>query len=141
MSGQHLTPMFSGVDPTNINAFGGSASRVPGVSPKPIGKQGGNNWYNPRAFAVPAPGQFGNAGHGILEGPGSQVLNAALFKSFSLPRQTKLEVSGSFSNVLNHPNLGDPDMTITDGNAGKISSVQNYYWGPRSGLLSVRYTF
>ncbi len=141
MTGQHLTPVFSGFDPTNINAFGGSASRVPGVSSKPIGNRGVNNWYNPKAFAVPAPGQFGNAGFGILEGPGSQVLNAALFKSFPLPKGSKLDVSGSFSNVLNHPNLGNPDMTITDANAGKISSVQPYYWGPRSGLVSARYTF
>ncbi len=141
MTGQHLTPVFTGQDPTNINAFGGSASRVPGVSPKAIGKQGVNNWYNPKAFAVPAPGQFGNAGFGILEGPGSQVLNAALFKSFPLPKATKLDVSGSFSNILNHPNFGNPDMTITDGNAGKITGVQAYYWGPRSGLMSVRYTF
>jgi hypothetical protein len=141
MTGQHLTPVFTGKDPTNINAFGGSASRVPGVSPKPIGKRGVNNWYNPNAFTIPAPGEFGNAGFGILEGPGSQVLNAALFKSFPLPKATKLDVSGSFSNVLNHPNFGNPDMTITDGNAGKISGVQAYYWGPRSGLVSVRYTF
>lgn len=141
MTGQHLTPVFTGVDPTNINAFGGSADRVPGVSTAPAGGRTINHWYNRAAFAVPQPGQFGHAGFGILEGPGSQVLNAALFKSFPLPRQTKLDVSGSFSNVLNHPNFGNPDMVVTDGNAGKITGVQGYYWGPRSGLVSVRYTF
>lgn len=141
LTGQHLTPVFSGKDPTNINAFGGSASVVPGVSQKPIGTRGPNNWYNPKAFAVPALGEFGNAGFGILEGPGSQVLNAALFKSFPLPKKTTLDVSGSFSNVLNHPNFANPDMTITDANAGKISGVQAYYWGPRSGLVSVRISF
>jgi hypothetical protein len=141
LTGQHLTPVFSGVDPTNINAFGGSADRVPGISTVPSGGRTVNHWYNPAAYAVPQPGQFGHAGFGILEGPGSQVLNAALFKSFPLPRQSKLDVSGSFSNVLNHPNFADPDMTITDANAGKITGVQSYYWGPRSGLLTVRYTF
>lgn len=141
LTGQHLTPVFTGSDPTNINAFGGSVDRVPGVSTAPAGGRTISHWYNPAAYKVPQPGQFGHAGFGILEGPGSQVLNAALFKSFPLPRQTKLDVSGSFSNILNHPNFANPDMVVTDGNAGKITGVQAYYYGPRSGLLTVRYTF
>ena len=141
MTGQHLTPVFSGVDPTHINAFGGSVDRVSGVSTELAGGRTVNGWFNPAAYAVPQPGQFGHAGFGVLEGPGSEVLNAALFKSFPLPKSTKLDVSGSFSNVLNHPNFGNPDMTITDANAGKITGVQAYYFGPRSGLLSVRYSF
>ncbi len=87
---------------------------------------------------MPQAGQFG---FGTLVGPDSKVLNAALFKTVPMPRETKLDISGSFSNVLNHPNLADPDMAITDANAGKITGVQTYYWGPRSGLVSVRYTF
>jgi hypothetical protein len=139
-TGNYLTPMFSGTDPTRINAFGGSVSRG-NVSPNAVGHQSINNWFNPAGFAVPAAGQFGNAGYGILKGPDSQVLNAALFKSFPLVRKTSLEFSGSFSNVLNHPNFGNPDVTITDGNVGKITSVQGYFFGPRVGLLSARFKF
>jgi hypothetical protein len=101
-----------------------------------------NNWFNPAAYAIPQAGQFGNAGYGILKGPDSQVLNSALFKNFPLPKDNgTLEVSGSFSNVLNHPNFGNPDVTITNTSVGKITSVQDYFFGPRSGLVSVRYTF
>jgi hypothetical protein len=82
-TGKYLTPMFSGVDPTNINAFGGSVSRT-GISSAPIGKQGVNNWFNPAAYAIPQAGHFGNAGYGILKSPNSQALNSALFKSFPL---------------------------------------------------------
>jgi hypothetical protein len=140
-TGNYLTPMFNGVDPTNINAFAGSVSRT-AISSAPVGKQSANNWFNPAAYAVPQAGQFGNAGYGILKGPDSQVLNAALFKSFPLlTEDKKLEVSGSFSNVLNHPNLGNPDVTITDTSVGKITGVQGYFFGPRSGLVSIRYTF
>ena len=140
-TGNFLTPLFSGVDPTNINAFGGSVSRGSYSSPAPIGPKTINNWFNPKAYAVPAAGTFGNAGYGILKGPGSQVLNTALFKSFPVFRETRIEVSGSFANVLNHPNFGNPDVTITDASAGKITSVQGYMFGPRSGLVSVRYNF
>jgi hypothetical protein len=140
-SGNYLTPVFSGVDPTNINAFGGSVSRT-GISSSPIGKRGVNNWFNPAAYAIPQAGQFGNAGYGILKGPDSQVLNSALFKSFPLLKDNqRLEISGSFSNVLNHPNMGNPDVTITDTAVGKITSTRGYFFGPRSGLVSIRYTF
>jgi len=68
-------------------------------------------------------------------------LNAALFKSFPLVRETSVEFSGSFSNVLNHPNFGNPDVVINDPNVGKITSVQGYMFGPRAGLVSVRLKF
>jgi hypothetical protein len=140
-TGNFLTPTFSGTyDPTNINAFAGSVSRGVGSSAA-IGTQSINNWFNPKAYAIPAAGTFGNAGYGILKGPDSQVLNAALFKSFPLVRGTSVEFSGSFSNVLNHPNFGNPDVTINDPNVGKITSVQGYMFGPRVGLVSVRLKF
>jgi hypothetical protein len=140
-TGNYLTPMFSGVDPTNINAFGGTVSRGTASSSAAVGNQSINNWFNPKAYAIPAAGTFGNAGYGILKGPDSQVLNAALFKSFPVIRETSLEFSASFSNVLNHPNFGNPDVTITDAAVGKITSVQGYMFGPRQGLVSVRYKF
>ena len=139
-TGNYLTPTFAGVDPTHVNAFGGSVSRG-AVSPKAVGNQSINNWFNPAGYAIPAAGQFGNAGYGVLKGPDSQVLNAALFKSFPLVHKTSIEFSGSFSNVLNHPNFGNPDTTITDSSAGKITSVQGYMFGPRVGLVSVRLKF
>jgi hypothetical protein len=140
-TGQFLTPMFSGSDPTHINAFGGTVSRGAATSSAAVGTQSITNWFNPLAYAIPAPGTFGNAGYGILRGPDSQVLNTALFKSFPIFRETSLEISGSFANVLNHPNFGNPDVTITDANVGKITSQQAYMFGPRSGLLSARYRF
>ncbi|MGC2402154.1 MAG: TonB-dependent receptor [Acidobacteriaceae bacterium] len=139
-TGNYLTPLFSGVDPTHINAFKGSASRT-NISSSAIGKQSINNWFNPAAYAIPQAGQFGNTGYGTLKGPDSQVLNSALFKSFPVWRETNIQISGSFTNVLNHPNFGNPDVTITDTTVGKITSVQGSFFGPRSGLLSVRYTF
>ena len=38
-------------------------------------------WFNPNAFAVPAPGQFGNAGRNILRGPGFVQCDLALQKA------------------------------------------------------------
>jgi hypothetical protein len=51
------------------------------------------------------------------------VVNLALFKTFSIFRETQLEIKGSFTNVLNHTNFGDPNVTITDAGVGQITST------------------
>jgi hypothetical protein len=142
-TGNYLTPIFKGHDPAHINASSGSVSLNPGVSSKAVGTQSITNWFNPLAYAIPAAGQFGNAGYGILKGPDSQAMNAGLFKSFPVWRETKLEISGTFTNVLNHPNFSTPDVTITDApqSVGHITGTQGSFFGPRSGLVSARYTF
>jgi hypothetical protein len=70
------------------------------------------------------------------------ALNAALFKSFPVFRETSFELRGSFTNVLNHTNFGDPNVTITDNSVGQITSTTaKSFGGPRSGLVSGRFVF
>src|SRR6185295_19287745 len=47
-------------------------------------------WFNPTAFAVPAPGQFGDAGRNILRGPGFAQFDLALQKDFQLREGIKI---------------------------------------------------
>ncbi len=138
-TGQYLTPTFAGADSSNTNQFSGTADRI--GNPAPIGSRSINNWFNPAAYAIPKNGTFGNAGFGSLKGPGSSDFNLGIFKIFALPRKSSLDVSATFTNVLNHPNFGNPDVVVTDTTAGKITSIQNDFYGPRSGLLSARYSF
>jgi hypothetical protein len=139
-SGDFLTPMFNGSGPSNTNQFSGSVDRSGTIAA--AGARTRAEWYNPAAYAVPANGNFGNAGYGIIEGPRVNVVNLALFKSFPIFRESQLELRGSFTNVLNHTNFGDPDTTITDAGAGQITSTTtNHFGGPRSGLITARLTF
>jgi len=59
-------------------------------------------WFNPNAFAVPAPGQFGNAGRNILRGPGFVQCDLALQKGFQLTEDTKivLGVEGYICSII-----------------------------------------
>lgn len=139
-TGQYLTPTFSGADPSNTNQFSGTADRT--GHPAPIGKRTINNWYNPKAYAIPKNGTFGNAGFGSIESPGYWVLNSAVYKTFPTPKSTSIEVAASFTNVLNHPNFGTPDVNVTDAGAGKITTTSTSdFAGPRAGLLSARFNF
>jgi hypothetical protein len=70
------------------------------------------------------------------------TVNLAMFKTFPVFRESQIEIRGSFTNVLNHTNFGDPDATITDTSVGQITSTTtNTFGGPRSGLVSARFIF
>ena len=79
-----------------------------------------NFWFNPAAFARPAPGRFGNAGRNILRGPVFQGWDIAFFKTFSINEGTRLQFRSEFFNFPNHPNLGNPDTNPTSPNFGRV---------------------
>jgi hypothetical protein len=68
-------------------------------------------WFNPVAFALPPPGQFGTAGRNILRGPGFAQFDMALQKSFQLREGVKIRVGAEAFNLLNHPNFAVPSNT------------------------------
>jgi hypothetical protein len=80
--------------------------------------QTAGEWFNPADFGTPASGQWGNAGRGIIEGPGYVLLNLGLQKTVRLERAGSLQLVASFQNVLNHVNLGEPSGGGGDCRAG-----------------------
>ena len=68
-------------------------------------------WFNPSAFLVPAPGQFGNAGRNILRGPGFAQIDLSLQKSFQVKEGVKITFGAETYNLLNHPNFAVPSNT------------------------------
>ncbi len=70
------------------------------------GAQDDNFWFNPAAFAAPAPGTFGNAPRNLLYNPGQQQWDIALFKNFSIGGMRRLQFRAEIFNFPNQPNLG-----------------------------------
>src|SRR5580698_9552165 len=68
-------------------------------------------WFNPAAFAVPPPGEFGNAGRNILRGPGFAQFDPSIHKAFAITERRKITVGVEAYNVFNHPNFGVPSNT------------------------------
>jgi hypothetical protein len=94
-------------------------------------------------YQVPNPiGRFGNAQVGSVEGPGLFNLSAGLSKTFSVTERLKVKTEGTFTNVLNHTNLGDPNMNLSSPSFGLISSsIGSDFGGARTGQISVRAEF
>jgi Carboxypeptidase regulatory-like domain len=68
-------------------------------------------WFNPSAFAVPPPDQFGTAGRNSLRGPAFAEFDLSLEKSFQLTEGTKITFGAEAYSLLNHPNFGVPSNT------------------------------
>jgi hypothetical protein len=87
----------------------------------PIVEGSPNQWFNPNAFVLPAPGTFGNVGRGVLTGPGLADLDLSLFKNIPLKEGMNLQIRGEFFNALNHPNFGTPNAIVFS--SGTVSST------------------
>ncbi|HEV2448674.1 MAG TPA: hypothetical protein VGS58_22225, partial [Candidatus Sulfopaludibacter sp.] len=147
-TGTWFTPLISGPDPTNTNQTTLRPNVIgPITYPGPAGQ-----WFDPAAFGTPASGQWGNAGRGIIEGPGYVLFNAGLQKTVNLERLGSLQVVISFQNVLNHPNPGEPtaggsplpgQTVVNNSNGGRIIATAIFppAGSARTGQLGVRWSF
>ncbi len=92
---------------------------------------------------VPLPiGRFGNSQVGSVEGPGLVNLSAGVNKTFAITERIKLRAEGTFTNVLNHTNLGDPVMDLSSSNFGQVQgTIGSDFGGARTGQISARLEF
>ncbi|HTX76062.1 MAG TPA: hypothetical protein VMD29_07660, partial [Terracidiphilus sp.] len=104
---------------------------------------------NGTIYQVPNPiGRFGNAQVGSVEGPGLVNLSSGISKNFALTERIHLKAEGTFTNVLNHTNLGDPNMDLSSssfglitGTIGSYNGTSSDFGGARSGQVSMRLEF
>jgi hypothetical protein len=128
-TGPHLTPFFTYGDTGNIypantgrtlDGVGqfGEAWR-PDVTGDP--NTGGNRaqFYDLTKFKLPAPGTLGNAKKGSVLGPGTWIVNFALYKDIVRARGFSADFTAVLDNAFNHPQFAvglgtDGFMDLTD---------------------------
>jgi hypothetical protein len=71
-------------------------------------------WYDPESFVLSPEGQFGNVGRNSMTTPHLQQIDAALAKTFRLPKG-RVQVRVEAFNVFNHPVWGAPNGNILAG--------------------------
>ena len=100
------------------------------------------NWLNPSAFSTPqnnGPGTgFGNVVKGSLRGPRVTDWDAAVIRTFPIWRETNLDFRVEYFNVLNHTQLGNPNVSQSNSAFGTITSTQG---DPRIAQFSLKYVF
>lgn len=84
-----------------------------------------DQWFDTSAFERPAFGYFGNAGPGILTGPGVANFDMGLYKDFRISERAKVQFRSEFFNVFNHTNFSGVSTTLGAGNFGRITSARD----------------
>jgi hypothetical protein len=133
-------------DQSNTNVTNrGAYLRPDQVSSNFYAGQSRARYFNLAAFS-PTPvgaGRFGNAGVGILQGPGTQAVSLGLAKVMPLGERVNLRFESTFTNVLNHTNFAPPatqiDNTSTFGQLTAATTAENA--NNRTGQLALRLDF
>lgn len=135
-SGFPLTIKVSG-DPSGTGARSFRANVI--GTPNDLHQIGpGAKYLDVSAYSVPAAFTFGNAGVGIVRGPGMKRFDMSLGKVFSITERQRFELRGEAFNLTNTPIFASPaSQTITATTFGEIRSAQ----GERNIQISLKYSF
>jgi hypothetical protein len=107
-SGLPLTPVyFAPVGGTGI--IGSLRPDLTGIA----NEAANGSYANRAAFAVPAPGQFGNAPRNSITGPNTFMMNAAVARTFRIGNRLNLDWRIDAMNVLNRVTYGAVNTLIT----------------------------
>lgn len=145
-TGPWLTPSISAsADQSNTNVVNRGATLRPDVvSSDFYTGQSRSSYFNPNAFAATptGAGRFGNAGVGILQGPGTQAVSLGLAKTLALSEGVHLRFESTFTNVLNHTNFAPPSTQIDSSTFGQLTAATTAEnAGNRTGQLALRLDF
>jgi hypothetical protein len=145
-SGPWLTPTISSsADQSNTNAEGRETVIRPDVVSKNYyANQSRAAYFNVHAFA-PTPtnaGRIGNAGVGILQGPGTATVSLGVAKQFHIFERVNGRFETTFTNVLNHTNFAPPATAIDNSQFGALTAPQTAEnAGNRTGQAALRIDF
>ena len=96
-----------------------------------------SEWFNTAAFVAPPFGFLGNAGQGIIRGPGLINFDMGLYKDFRITERQSVQFRSEFFNIFNHTNFNGVSTALGAGNFGQLISARD----PRIIEFSLRYSF
>ncbi len=136
---------------TRLNWTNGAAFACPGDSTWTVGNPcttgsgftpSSSGGFSPNGPSPLPIGRFGNNQVGSMVGPGLVNLSSGLSKTFAITERFRVKAEGTFTNVLNHTNLGDPNQDLSSGSFGLISnSIGSDFGGARTGQIAIRAEF
>lgn len=86
--------------------------RVPGV-PLYLSGRSVSHWINPAAFALPAIGEWGNAGRNTLTGPPLWQDDSAVEKNFRITERNNVTFRAEAFNIFNRSQFGQPSSSLS----------------------------
>ncbi len=143
-TGRYLTPDYTNSGNFNANnrpdVVYGVSSALPGSA------RGPQRWFNPAAFAVPPATdpttglpRYGNAGRNIIVGPGKNLWNGSMAKSFRIRESKQISFRVDVFNLMNHPNWAAPDTNIS--NVNTVATISDINGTMRQAQFALEFRF
>jgi hypothetical protein len=89
------------------------------------------------AFCTPLAGQSGNLGRNQVRGLPAWQVDMALRREFRLGERLKVQLRGEAFNILNHPNFGATQTSLSANNFGQATNMLNRQLGGISQLYQI----
>jgi len=126
-TGLALTATLGGSAVTNLGGERRARPNLIGNPELPEDQRTVARWFNTDAFATfsPAPQAFGNAGIGIMRGPGMANFDFTLAKNFKAGDRRSFQFRTEFFNAFNHANFGPPNIMRDSSGFGQILTAAN----------------
>jgi hypothetical protein len=96
-----------------------------------------SEFFNKAAFTEAAPGEYGTASPGSIEGPGTVSVNASLSRTVQMGETRSFEARVTASNVFNTVQYSGISTDISSANFGEVTSAA----AMRALLVQARYRF
>jgi hypothetical protein len=130
-TGQPYTPT------ANTSIGNRRADYVGGDVLVPSGQRDINNWINKAAFAPAPNNRFGNAGVGIIRGPGLQSYDLSIAKNFRVREAWNLKFQLDAFNAFNIANFTSLVVDYSNKAFGTLGSA----YPPRNLQMQLKFTF
>jgi hypothetical protein len=108
-TGQPFSVTFSSTQP----GWFSSRANLVGDPKLPRSQRSITRFFDPSAFAVPAPFTYGNSGRNMLFGPGDIIVDLSVLKNTKIGERVTAQFRAEFFNLPNHPNFGNPAANIS----------------------------
>ncbi|HET6177175.1 MAG TPA: TonB-dependent receptor [Candidatus Sulfotelmatobacter sp.] len=128
-TGTPFTPVIQGSVASGIDPGLRAGTLYPDLVGDPhVSNPSVNQWFNPAAYANPAPGTFGNVSRNSLVGPAFSNVNIGIAKEFPIHESMGLEIKANAYNAFNHVNFNNPNANVGDSgtadtSAGKLTGI------------------
>jgi hypothetical protein len=124
--------VYSGNDSSGTGEYDDRANVIgnpfAGVPPS-VRATGIYYWFNPKAFAAPTPGTYGNESRNDFYGPSTKQIDFSVFKNFSVKEHVTLQLRAEIFNIFNFVNYSAPANNVQGSNLGQVGSTYDVSFG------------
>ncbi len=118
-------PLNPGNSIDTCNCGGATYPNVSGNPNLPKGERTEGRWFDTSRFSSPAQWTPGNAGRGLIWGPGQRNIDMTLSKFFHFTERYRLQFRAEAYNMTNTPYFANPNVTTGAGTFGRVTNVSN----------------